>query len=38
MCISAETYHLQTETEKSVTLKARDYKDPQVVYRGRADD
>lgn len=39
MYITAETYHLQTETEKSVTLKARDYKDPQVVYMGsRADD
>ena len=31
MCISAETYHLQIETEKSVTLKARDYKDPPLT-------
>lgn len=33
MCISAETYHLQIETEKCVTLKARDYKDPPLTAR-----
>lgn len=28
---SLEVYHCQTETEKTQTLKARDYKDPQCV-------
>ena len=27
-----ETYHCTTEDEKALTLKARDYKDPQCVY------
>ena len=29
---SMEVYHCNTDTEKAQTLKARDYKDPQVVY------
>ncbi len=39
--LSLETYHCESEEDKAMTLKARDYKDPQSVYcvqRGDADD
>lgn len=29
---SLETYHCETDDETAMTLKARDYKDPQSVY------
>lgn len=29
--ISAETYHCQTDEDRAMTLKARNYKDPQIV-------
>jgi hypothetical protein len=30
--LSLETYHCESEEDKAMTLKARDYKDPQSVY------
>ena len=38
--LSLETYHCESETDTAMTLKARDYKDPQSVYcvqRGEDD-